>query len=263
MKPLRSRYARSVPSRRRGRPIPLSVGTHWLDVWLPRTSHLSQFGLFAITIGSLYFTVLPLYQKALLEEAIARKEVELAASERSLQQSYARVRAFAVKEFIFSMGAKCSGLLISLPELRAPNEEPPLRLPKAEQILKIDAGACVTEEFKKAQSLKELRLADAQILTSQIEQISAGLKARQQAAWETYVSIPKRAKADPLILKPLGPFSEHMFALLSKSQPREWIEANRFSQAVEETQSAVARDYSANIREQIATLGSIEWSTPK
>ena len=47
------------------------------DKWLPRLSHFSQFGLFIFTVGTIYFTVIPLYQKALLEEAIAKKEIEL------------------------------------------------------------------------------------------------------------------------------------------------------------------------------------------
>ena len=44
---------------------------------MPRLSHLSQFGLFLFTVGTIYFTVIPLCQKALLEEAIAKKEMEL------------------------------------------------------------------------------------------------------------------------------------------------------------------------------------------
>ncbi|MDO8776376.1 MAG: hypothetical protein Q7K57_48225, partial [Burkholderiaceae bacterium] len=49
----------------------------WFDIWLPRLSHLSQFGLFLFTVATIYFTVIPLYQKALLDEAIAKKEIDL------------------------------------------------------------------------------------------------------------------------------------------------------------------------------------------
>lgn len=237
--------------------------THWLDIWLPRISYFSQFGLFAVTIGGLYFTVLPLYQKAVLEEAIARKEIELAASEKTLQQSYFRLRTFAVKEFVFYAGAQCSSLMLPPRTLRALDKKASPGQSEAEEILKLNAGTCLKDEFQKDKSLKELRSTDLQTLASHIERIAAGFKSKQDAAWKEYVSIPQRAKVDPSILKPLGPFSERMLVTLSKSQPRAWIETNRFSLAVKETQSAVAHEYDAYVRDQIFTLRSIQWEASK
>ena len=256
----RNRYVTRL-FRRRQRPDrePLRTESHWLDVWLPRISHFSQFGLFAATIGGFYFTVLPLYQKAVLEEAIARKEVELAASEKSLEQSYVRLRGFSIKEFVFSTGAECSSLMIPPRALRALDEKAPPGTSEAEEILSINAGACIKEKFQKSKPLKELRSADLQTLASHIERIAADLTAKREAARKEFQSIPQRAKANPSILKPLGPFSERMLAFLSKSQAPAWIEASRFSLAVKETQSAVAREYDSYVRSQVVTLRSINW----
>jgi hypothetical protein len=263
MKTLRGRHIINLQRRRRENQNSSHKKTHWLDMWLPRVSHFAQFGLFAITIWSLYFTVLPLYQKAVLEEAIARKGIELAASEKSLEQSYSRVRAFAVREFVFSTGAYCSGLMLPPPVLVAPDEKTSPGPSAAEKILKTDAGACIIEEFQKAQSLKELRPADIQTLSSHVERIAIDLKVKQEMAWKDFESIPQKAKANPSILKPVGPFSERMITYMSKSQPRSFTDAWRFSQAVKETQSAAAYEYVTYVRNQISTLRFIEWSTSK
>lgn len=48
-----------------------------LDVWLDRMSNLSQPLLLALAVFGYFYTVIPVYQKELLSEQIAAKEVEL------------------------------------------------------------------------------------------------------------------------------------------------------------------------------------------
>ncbi|EBD0823393.1 hypothetical protein FHE22_12195, partial [Salmonella enterica] len=48
-----------------------------VDVFLSRVSHVSQFVLVAFAIFGYFYTVRPNYQKELLSEDIAKKEVEL------------------------------------------------------------------------------------------------------------------------------------------------------------------------------------------
>lgn len=83
---------------------------HWLDIWLPRISHFSQFGLFVITLGSLYFVVLPVYQKSILDEAIAQKEIELKKSEKLVTESYVQLRKQAVTLFTNKAFVECKYL---------------------------------------------------------------------------------------------------------------------------------------------------------
>lgn len=243
--------------------MPTREERHWLDVWLPRISYFSQFGLFAFTIGSLYFTVLPLYQKAVLEEAIARKEIELKKYQTSLEQSYTRVRAFAVREFVFSTNAKCSGLLLLPPGLRSSDVEFPASLPYEEELLNIDAGECLLAEFQQNQSIKQFHSADIQTLSSHIEDIAADLRKKRDIAWKEYKNIPQLAKADPSILKPIGPNAETLFSFLSKSQPSDQLKVHRFSLAIHATQSAVVNEYTDCARKQIMTLQSIKWGDAK
>lgn len=52
------------------------------DLWLVRISYIAQVGLFFLTIFTIYFTVIPIYQNASLQESIAKKEIEYKQLER-------------------------------------------------------------------------------------------------------------------------------------------------------------------------------------
>ncbi|EOV8839389.1 hypothetical protein ACNY9Y_001346 [Cronobacter dublinensis] len=51
--------------------------TNKIDTFLSRISHISQFVLVAFAIFGYFYTVRPIYQKEILSEEIAKKEVEL------------------------------------------------------------------------------------------------------------------------------------------------------------------------------------------
>ena len=112
--------AKSEPQPDTNGESPYSDRTEWkapapkgnqFDVWLQRLSHLSQFGIFVFTVWAIFFTVVPLYQKALLDEAIAKKEVELKEANTALERAYGRIKFTVVKDFVFMAGARCSDLL--------------------------------------------------------------------------------------------------------------------------------------------------------
>lgn len=58
-----------------------------VDLYLSRVSHLSQFVLVAFAIFGYFYTVRPIYQKELLSEDIAKKEMELSALKTELNNS--------------------------------------------------------------------------------------------------------------------------------------------------------------------------------
>ena len=118
--PSRCNHSISIKlARRRNENTQAKVYEHWLDIWLPRISHFSQFGLFVVTLGSLYFVVLPIYKVSVLDEAIARKEIELKESNELVEQNYKQVRKFAIEQFTYSVFANCySGPRFSDSKLR-------------------------------------------------------------------------------------------------------------------------------------------------
>ncbi|ENC9862109.1 coiled-coil domain-containing protein [Klebsiella variicola] len=58
-----------------------------VDLYLSRISHLSQFVLVAFAIFGYFYTVRPIYQKELLSEEIAKKEVDLNTLKNELHKS--------------------------------------------------------------------------------------------------------------------------------------------------------------------------------
>src|SRR5690242_5684244 len=92
-----------------------------LDTWLVRGSHIAQLGLFVLTLLALFYTVIPLYKTAALEEQIARKEAELSETQRKIGQAesalkeanekmYRRSRSDVLLAFVRYAGPSCSGL---------------------------------------------------------------------------------------------------------------------------------------------------------
>ncbi|HAB95245.1 MAG TPA: hypothetical protein DCE83_00155 [Enterococcus sp.] len=82
------------------------------DSWLQRLSHIAQFGLFVITVFTIYYTVIPLYQMAALQEGIARKENELAKLNLKVKEAHSKIRAYVVDQVVAGMIFECSGLLV-------------------------------------------------------------------------------------------------------------------------------------------------------
>jgi hypothetical protein len=65
--------------------------TGHIDAALQRLSHASQLGLLLLAIFGYFYTVLPIYQKSLLDEEIAKKTLELRAMENRLAQTEAQL----------------------------------------------------------------------------------------------------------------------------------------------------------------------------
>lgn len=169
--------------------------TQQLDVWLLRLSHFSQFGLFLFTVGAIYFTVIPLYQKALLDEAIAKKEVELKDANAALERAYARIRTEVVKDYVFFAGAECSGLF-EPPEPLLPLGKPvPARLSRADKLLALDVPACLTTAAKESVSLQELRSEDRKLLDQRLLALGdevLALRQRAIAAYKEFLLVRQR-----------------------------------------------------------------------
>lgn len=163
-------------------------GPHWLDVWLPRLSHIAQFGLFVFTLGSIYYTVIPLYQKALLEEAIAKKETDLASLTKTLEASYGRIRSYAVREFYITAAPKCSGLFQppEKPLLLGERSEP--RKPRAENVYSIDVPTCLREAILKTSALSDLRAEDKRTFSEAVEKLAVELSEKRKRCKRTVKS---------------------------------------------------------------------------
>lgn len=236
--------------------------THWMDVWLPRISYLAQFGLFLFTIFSLYFTVLPLYQKALLDEAIARKEFELKDATALLEKKYEKIRSYAVSEYVIKASIKCSDLSIRPPEL------PPLaakeihQIPDIKVIYEIDVASCLKSVFETTTSFKrELSPQDQSFFLGAITSISKQLSELRNTSFAQYKMVDKTISVDKTIAQRKSSFIvqylDHMGAFYSPEQLKE----ERRKAAIFIEKQRIADEYGAAIREQVFSLHQLTWSS--
>lgn len=255
-------------------PVRLSATSeNSLDSWLVRLSHLSQFGLFALTIAALYFTVIPLYKTAALEEGIAKREAELrdtenrlAAAEKVLtevtERSYVRERGELINSFIRRAGVSCSGLL------RPP--EPLLKIgeKRAEKVLlDIDVGRCLNSELEQLASAGKLRPADHQALADRVNSLGQSLEKRRLEAQKQIEAVPASAVGDRSTWAEKGHYEKEFdeFAVKAKRVlPNANWEKIELENAIRRTQRTIANAFEESVRREVSSLkSSITWSASK
>ena len=232
---------------------------HWADVWLPRLSHLAQFGLFVFTLGSLYFTVLPLYQKALLDEAIAKKELELKAATASLENKYVRIRGFAVKEYVMYAGAECTALLKRPVALPAPGEKAVRIPPRAEDVYSIDIKECLLKSADAAPSLKELTAEDQTHLRTTLTQMGDRLGKARETSLVQYRAIPENITEAQVAALSASSARARALEFLARMYPPEQLRPRRRALAVEIEQERVGKQYEDQIMREIYSLRTLSW----
>ncbi|TKS54374.1 hypothetical protein E4582_06050 [Luteimonas yindakuii] len=228
------------------------------DVWLVRASHVAQFGLFLLTAGTIYFTVIPLYQKALLDEQIARREIELNRIQDELDVAYKKIRASSVSTYIFRVGAECSGVLLPADQT---GEESGEKVDFALRVLSISPEECLRGEMEMA-ALKELRPGDMNFFQAEVSRVGTRLEAFRKEALEEYSGAEQRARNRPLSM-PRGPTARAMAEHLLTGQSEDF-RRNVLSQiAVDEERSAVGSAYGDKVRAEVSNLRNINWPASK
>lgn len=252
----RSRFEHLVQSTREPK-----AKIHVLDVWAPRLSHLAQFGLFLVTVGSLYFVVLPLYQKSALEEAIARKETELKQATAELDKSYRLIRATAVGTYVFNAGVQCSDLGLPPLKLRELNAKARNPSDHSEELFAIDMATCLASEKSLSSVLGSMRSEDKKAFRSAVSVTVATLIQTKERALLEYRYVAARIYGNPTSAPRLPVALSQLLDLESKWRKPADIAARRLNLIVEQEKSRVASDYGAAIRSEISKLRNVEWPT--
>ncbi len=229
------------------------------DVWLERTSHLSQTVLALVTAGTLYFTVVPLYQKALLEEAIAKKETELKEANAGLERAYERARAAAVAGYGFSAGAKCSGLLEPLPPLPVLGKTSKSRDLPMERVSAFNTAACLRAEAGAFLPLQELRPRDKKLFDQRLSQIADELESQQKNAISSLQAVNVTNSDPPTSM---SPFDEgYLNYLRANGATPSQIAHERLVMAVNKQKEKIASEYFSTLHAKVISLKSIPWDT--
>lgn len=96
------------------------------DLWLKRTGYFVQIGIFLIMAITIYYTVMPLYKIASLEEAIALKERELKALNIKINSFEQKERLMSLVNYTSTISFYCTSLskTAMTPTLLESNNDP-------------------------------------------------------------------------------------------------------------------------------------------
>lgn len=256
---MRSRLSRI--GARRSKPKATAPGISQLDLWLQRFSHIAQFGLFALTLWAIYFTVIPLYQKALLDEQIARKEIELKRLQVAYEAAYTTIRHSAIRRFIFHAGADCSGLMEPLPTVGGKR-----KTDKEEAIpdggLAIKPGECLRKELATPGVFADLTMADQVFFEQQLALATKDIEHEQDRALRQFHAAEQTAAARAPYSMPKTGFAAVVLDELLRGQPPEVVQQQLARHAVTEERQKASQQYMSALQARLMLLTKLRWPPP-
>lgn len=234
-----------------------------IDLYLSRLSHLSQVGLLVIAVIGYFYTVVPLYQKSLLDEQIAQKELELKASKIALEENYREFRRGVVHSYIFYAGAECSGLFERPMKLLAIGEKPLNPIERYGKIFELDVNNCLVNELLKNKKLKKiLRAEDFDYLLQKVKVVGVELNQQRLLSLREFNTFPERVKENPSILEPLeqDSFSFRYLQTIEPYMSPESYQRHVVEAKIERGLSRIVHDYKKLIQAKVESLSEIEWA---
>lgn len=149
-----------------------------LDVWLERLSYIAQLGLFAVTLFTIYYTVIPLYQNANLQEAIAKKEVELKELKKESDVLYVSLRHELLSRISSSVMINCDPAMsfIMRPSGSDNNKSFNDRIDEIKVIMGKDLYSCIKDQQKNSPFVKKLKESDRIELSNAISNLQNPLE---------------------------------------------------------------------------------------
>ncbi|CAE6506084.1 conserved hypothetical protein [Nitrosomonas nitrosa] len=228
------------------------------DIWLKRFSYISQTCLFVLTAVTLYFTVLPLYQKALLDEEIAKKEIELRKANDLFDKIYFQTRKYLLNHFVLYINTNCSAMIKQLKD----DKDDLAELPKldATKILDFDVQNCIQNKAQQSESLQLLRIDDKKYVTENMLVISDELNNARLLAKKEYSAVLDKGMNNPDSLPTPGYFVQQYIDKFAPyfSSPQE-ISDITIKARIEAEQSRIVSDYSSNVSQKIISLRLLKW----
>lgn len=229
-----------------------------VDIWISRASHMSQVGILIIAVFGYFYTIVPIYQKSILDEDIAKKTLEL----NSLKESiYIKQRQVLINNLIHESSLVCSGLL-ERPKNPIKLGEKPLTIVEENPILfKNNSSKCFTNFFENSDLKYNLHKIDYEILSKNVAVIADNLEKDQSAAQNNFYRFTNAVNLNPDILERiiLNIHSANMFEILKKIYPNEEFGNLYQKTRLEQAQFKIINDYRDKISTTIKELSKISW----
>lgn len=240
--------------------VPHTTSRSAFDTWLQRASHLAQIALVAITGFTIYYTVIPLYGKALVDEQIAQREIELQRVSDSLDKLYVNARRYAVATVVQRLTFECvSGPLKVL--MDTPDES--FRDEWQRQRLDLDRRACLSKTIDEMpEAMSVLRPYDAAFFRKSAEALGVRLEQVRAVARSEFASAQAEAKRHPETYIDHVSFQTRMMDRLrpqvSEQQYQTWLIEHATNGAREAAISKLTNASSEGIRK----LRDTTWPDP-
>jgi hypothetical protein len=247
-----------------------------VDVLLMRAAYIAQVVVTIATIVGFFYTVIPLYQKAAVDELIARREAELKIAEESLataqREAYAQHRLNFVERFSRTAANDCSDVLrdIMTPVAHFP-QSPEERAVRHAEVLKleIDVSRCLAGEIESNRAPTILSRSDLAYLDSRARDLGAKCNQDRNSAAQQIADLPVLSSTNPALLDSPGDATKYINDLQDKAalelhQPLSEAQLRaRHVDAVGRTQERIARDYRQRCFQTLLdAFRQVEWPAP-
>ncbi|WP_462402195.1 hypothetical protein [Pseudomonas sp. Marseille-QA0332] len=200
---------------------------HKIDLYLSRVSQIVQVGLFVTTLFTLYYTVIPLYKNAQLEESLARKELEYESLKLRSNKTLSKINSWEYGQFAIS-AAECSGLpkilLVDKPRSELQSYSPSKVI------------SCVRKKFSEYE-FTEMNATQRAVVERRISALASGLINIYQDALNAYNEYP--AVLDRMLSEGKAPeshvdmmdkiFNELGYQLSDDQKRESYISSERYS----------------------------------
>lgn len=251
----------------------------WAERHAPLATIIAAYSTLAAVIVAgigYYFTVIPLYQKAVVDELIAKREIELKEAQADIskarREAYEQHRANFARS-IELQAADCSDIRNSIrtpsPDL---DDKSAIRADHERRIkLDVNVTQCLASVLAGRSAEKTLSTVDLNHVKYVFEQTGAELDKQRLEAIKRIGAMPVEAGVDPSVLEPVGPAMQRYDKVIAEWENQlhasgirlaERVERSekRFQYRIEITQEKIARDYRGNASDSIrAAIRAIKW----
>lgn len=200
----------------------------WAERHAPLATIIAAYStLLAVIIAGLgyYFTVIPLYQKAAVDELITKREIELKEAQAAIviarREAYEQQRANFGRTIEFS-ALDCSDAQSSFMQ-PSPNfdDQAAVRADHERQIhLGVEVTPCLASVLTKYNAAKVLTETDFRHIGLVFATLGTRLDRMRTEAIDRIAGIPQLAASDPSVLAPVGPMVKRADDFLAKWQTR-------------------------------------------
>lgn len=234
------------------------------DKWLGRLSHASQILLCVFSAWALYYTVIPLYKIATLEEKIAQRELELKSKNLELKNAKAAIEEASVELYVIKRDDYLRKMVMG--DLLECTEPQLFRMvSRGEEFdpykVVVDRvySRCINESFDRAKAQKYLSEEDYRHLSDLIDDLKSKLIDMRESVIRDMDTLEARARKDRTLLAPKGPSLQGLDDIYSSLGLKLMSDEDDFDEAVRRTIFKMVMDYSGTVHSEILKLRSINW----